>query len=131
MEERADKRLRNPVLITGASGGIGYELSRLFARDGHDLILVSRNEARLEEVAEEFGKSFGVRSLVLAKDLAVPGSPNELFEELERSSVEVDVLEPVGAPAWSRQEIEAALESPVGSPPLEQLARGGQSACAA
>ena len=92
MEERADKRLRNPVLITGASGGIGYELSRLFARDGHDLILVSRNEARLEEVAEEFGKSFGVRSLVLAKDLAVPGSPNELFEELERSSVEVDVL---------------------------------------
>jgi len=39
------------ALITGASGGIGLELAREFAAHGHSVILVARNEARLNEVA--------------------------------------------------------------------------------
>ena len=31
------------ALITGASGGIGYELAKLFAKDHHNLVLVARN----------------------------------------------------------------------------------------
>ena len=44
---------RRTALITGASGGIGLDLARLFARDGWNLVLTARTEARLGEVAEE------------------------------------------------------------------------------
>jgi len=39
------------ALITGASGGIGYELAKLFARDHYNLVLVARSGDRLNQVA--------------------------------------------------------------------------------
>ena len=35
------------TLITGGTSGIGYELAKIFAKNGHNLILVSRDEADL------------------------------------------------------------------------------------
>jgi len=42
---------------------------------------------------------------------------------------QIDVLEPDDAPGWSKQQIESALDEPVESPPLAELARGGRTAC--
>ena len=39
------------ALITGASAGLGAEFAKLFADDGHELVLVDRRRARLEEIA--------------------------------------------------------------------------------
>ena len=50
------------VLITGASGGIGYELAELFARDHHNLVLVARNSDKLTQVAgdlQRLGAGYG------------------------------------------------------------------------
>jgi short-subunit dehydrogenase len=80
------------ALVTGASSGIGRELARLLARDGHDLVLVARNVQRLEQVAEQLGTGCGIQTRVLPADLAEPTSPEVLFTELRRSSIEVDVL---------------------------------------
>ena len=44
------------TLITGASTGIGYELSKVFAKDKHNLILVSRNKTKLQAVKDELLK---------------------------------------------------------------------------
>ncbi len=41
------------ALITGASGGIGYELAKLFARDHYDLVLVARSSDKLNQIADE------------------------------------------------------------------------------
>jgi short-subunit dehydrogenase len=80
------------ALITGASAGIGYELAKLFARDGYNLILVSRDEAKLKDVASELQSVHTCRIAVLPKDLTVPRAPDEVFEQFQDNSVEVDVL---------------------------------------
>jgi len=80
------------ALITGASRGIGYELSRLFAEDGYSLILVARDRGRLEGAADEFKKKYGVSVKILVKDLSSPRTPQEIYEELKKESVQVDVL---------------------------------------
>jgi short-subunit dehydrogenase len=82
---------RQTALITGASGGIGLELARLFAAGGYDLVLVARSAGRLEELAGELRKPGGAVR-VLAKDLSGPDAPEEVFRELAAAGVAVDVL---------------------------------------
>jgi len=80
------------ALITGASSGIGYELTKLFAKDGYQLVLVARNGQRLAEVKEELERQFRVPVKVIAKDLALPQAPDEIFAELRREGMTVDAL---------------------------------------
>src|SRR5881227_3572794 len=80
------------ALVTGASGGIGYELARLLARDGFDLVVVARSEEKLAQLARDFAERFGVSVKVVAKDLAQPTAPGEVFAELQREALPIDVL---------------------------------------
>lgn len=57
------------VLITGASSGIGATYAQRFARRGHDLVLVARDKARLEALAERLQEEHGVAVSVLQADL--------------------------------------------------------------
>jgi len=83
---------RQTALVTGASGGIGRELAREFAAGGYDLVLVARSGGKLEELAAELRERHGVAARVLAKDLAKPGTPDEIFQDLAGAGIEVDVL---------------------------------------
>jgi uncharacterized protein len=80
------------ALITGASGGIGYELAKLFARDRYNLVLVARSADRLNQVASELQGRFGVAVKTVALDLAAAPAPQFLFDQLQREQVAVDVL---------------------------------------
>src|ERR1044072_4922644 len=80
------------ALVTGASGGIGEELARLFAADGHDLVLVARSRDKLTRLAEEMKAKHGVAARVLAADLVRDEAPQEIFEELSADGVTVDAL---------------------------------------
>lgn len=60
------------VLITGASSGIGAVYADRFARRGHDLVLVARDAARLEALAERLRAETGVSVEVLRADLTDP-----------------------------------------------------------
>jgi uncharacterized protein len=79
------------VLITGASGGIGYQLAKLFARDRHHLVLVARNSDKLAQVANEL-QVHGVSVKVVALDLEQAPAPKFLFGQLQREGITIDIL---------------------------------------
>jgi short-subunit dehydrogenase len=79
------------ALITGASGGIGYELAKLFARDHHNLVLAARSADKLAQVAAEL-RHHGVTVRTVALDLAEPLAPKFLFDQLQGEDVAVDIL---------------------------------------
>src|SRR6266436_4832715 len=79
------------VLITGASGGIGYELAKLFARDHHNLILVARSGDKLAQVSAEL-RAQNVTVRAVALDLATPLAPKFLFDQLQTDGIAIDTL---------------------------------------
>ena len=80
------------ALITGASGGIGYELAKLFAKDHHNLVLVARRALSLEQLADELRHMFGILVKTVALDLTAADAPTLLFDQIQREGIAVDIL---------------------------------------
>jgi short-subunit dehydrogenase len=80
------------ALITGASGGIGYELAGLFAADHYNLVLVARSAGKLAQLADELQRQHGISAKAVALDLAAAPAPQFLFDQLQREGVAIDVL---------------------------------------
>ena len=80
------------ALITGASGGIGYELGKLFAADHYNLVLVARSAGKLGQFADELQRQFGISAKPIALDLTAAPAPQFLFDQLQRENIAVDVL---------------------------------------
>lgn len=83
---------RKVTLITGGSSGIGAELARVFAANGHDLALVARNRDRLEALADEITLPDRPRPLVFALDLFTPTAGTEVVEALDAAGARVEIL---------------------------------------
>lgn len=82
----------NVALITGASGGIGEQFARIHAAKGGDLVLVARNQSRLETLKNELEKQFSISVLVIAQDLSIPNAAQTVFEATQAANIEVNIL---------------------------------------
>jgi len=80
------------ALITGASSGIGYELAKLFARDGSNLVLVARSGNKLAQLAGELEKAYKICATVLVADLGLPSGPEEVYAATQKAGIDIDVL---------------------------------------
>jgi hypothetical protein len=80
------------VLITGGTSGIGRELAKLFAADAYQVILVARDQQKLNETAETLAEIHGAKVITISKDLFKPESALELYQEVSDSGLQVDVL---------------------------------------
>jgi len=80
------------ALVTGASSGIGYELAKLLAKDGKNLVVIARSQDKLEELKTEIENKYGTIVNVLPKDLSNTDAPQEIFSKLDTEGINVDVL---------------------------------------
>jgi short-subunit dehydrogenase len=93
----------NPVvLVTGGSGGIGLELAKVFAAEGHDLIITSDNRSKLKKAAEEVTLAGdGGRVEIIVADLSKPAGPKKLYDAVQKLGWKFDVLvNNAGRGAW-------------------------------
>jgi short-subunit dehydrogenase len=84
--------MNQTALITGASGGIGYELAKLFAKDHYNLVLVARGALKLTQFADELNRQFGILAKAVPLDLTAAPAPQFLFDQLQRENIAVDIL---------------------------------------
>lgn len=108
------------ALVTGASAGIGREMARVFARHGHDLVIVARRRNRLLELKRELERTHAVRVRILEADLADPATPGAIRRSLARRQVEILVnnagtLEGGGLAGLAPARLDAMLELNVGA----------------
>lgn len=80
------------VLITGAASGIGLALAREFAKHGHDLVLTSRVDSELTDVAAELTAKYQIDVGTLAADLEQPDAPKQLFDSVQQEEMQIDIL---------------------------------------
>lgn len=80
------------TLITGASSGIGLELARIFAAQGHLCVLVARRADRLSELTEIIAATGARKPVAIACDLAAEGAVAKLADDLAALGFEVEYL---------------------------------------
>jgi uncharacterized protein len=80
------------ALITGASSGIGTELARVFASNGHRVALVARRADRLIELAGEIAAGGGAAPMVIPCDLEQPDAGDKIAAALAAEGVEVEFV---------------------------------------
>ena len=67
------------ILITGASSGFGKAIAEKFAAGGWNLILTARRKEKLEAVAADLEKQFGIKTICLIFDIQ---NKEEVFENI-------------------------------------------------
>ncbi|WP_281310122.1 SDR family NAD(P)-dependent oxidoreductase [Flavobacterium flavigenum] len=84
--------MKEYVLITGASSGIGYEMAVELANKKFNLILVARNENELKKIQAELIQKYAVLVEIIVKDLSVAGAATELYNEINKLNLTVTTL---------------------------------------
>jgi short-subunit dehydrogenase len=80
---------RPVALITGASAGLGREFARQLARRGYDLVLVSRDQQRLQQLAEELHAAASVGVEVLRADLTVDDDVSRVVSRIDKGPLDL------------------------------------------
>ncbi len=83
---------KGTALITGASAGIGLELSKRFAADRYDLILLARREEKLLELKKELENTCEIQVHLIVTDLSEVQSAEQVFTTVQEQGLSVDYL---------------------------------------
>ena len=80
------------ALVTGATSGIGLEISRDLARRGYNLILVARTKENLSKTSRELIKEYNIKCDYFSSDLTLINSPEEIYQFTSQKHYKVEIL---------------------------------------
>ncbi len=80
------------VLITGITGGFGFEFAKIFAQNGYNIVGVARNGQRLKTLCENLSKEYGIQTDYFACDFNNEDAEEGLFAYTESEGIQVDIL---------------------------------------
>lgn len=86
------KNNKQYAVVTGGTSGIGYELAKLLAKDGYNLVIVARNEQELNTVSRELNTKFNVDVITMPMDLFDPKNAFEVHEQVKKRDIDVAIL---------------------------------------
>lgn len=77
------------ALITGGSSGIGFEIAKVMAENGHDIVLAARDITQLNTAKEHILSQHKVEVKVVQSDLSQPGAAKKLYEAVKNDNIEI------------------------------------------
>ncbi|MPQ44299.1 SDR family NAD(P)-dependent oxidoreductase [Clostridium tarantellae] len=80
------------AVITGATSGIGYEFSKIFAKNNFNLLLTGRNETILKKMQIEFTCRYNIQVFIFVCDLSIKQSVKDIYEFIKNNNLQVDIL---------------------------------------
>jgi uncharacterized protein len=80
------------ALVTGGTSGIGYELVKLLANDGYNIVIVARDENELNTVASEVEQNFDVEVITISKDLFDVESAFDVYSEVKKRNINPSIV---------------------------------------
>lgn len=82
----------NFTLITGASSGIGEELAKICASKKHNLVIVARNENKLNILKNQLETLYNIQIKIITKDLIHTSAPQEIYDFCAQNKLNVNIL---------------------------------------
>lgn len=80
------------VLITGGTSGIGFELARIFAKNGYKIVIVSSNSERLKNAKQKLENEFKITVLTYSQDLGKIGAALQLYKRIKEDNLNISIL---------------------------------------
>jgi short-subunit dehydrogenase len=80
------------VLITGGTTGIGFELAKIFAKDGYGIVIVSSSSKNLQAAKQSLENDFNIKVWTYEKDLSKQGAAIELYNLTKKDNISIDIL---------------------------------------
>jgi short-subunit dehydrogenase len=84
--------MKQTALITGASGGIGYELALILAQNNFNLVLVARSIQKLEEMKVQLEQKHGIKCIVIEADLSTLEDARMVVKTTMEMKLDIDIL---------------------------------------
>jgi len=84
--------MKQYILITGASSGIGYEMAQQLAALKYNLILTARSEDKLAAMQQEISSKYGITVHCIPKDLGKTAQAAQLFDDIKNAGYQVSHL---------------------------------------
>jgi len=83
------KGLNMKILITGATGGIGYEFALIYAQKKYNLVLVARNTQKLQEIKKDFENKHNIEVKIIDLDLSLESSVEKLISIVDNQKIDI------------------------------------------